>query len=63
MDIGKIFASVFIGIITIYLAYVLINTFSEITPEFAGFGGLLFIVIFIVIILGIIGLFRSLIWT
>lgn len=42
MDIAEIFKIVIGTIITVYIAFVLISSFSESSPEFAQYGWLIF---------------------
>ena len=59
-EIAKIFATIISLIIVLYIAYIIITSFIEITPGFAIFGWGIFIVILIFTILGIIAFFRDL---
>ena len=42
MDLSELFGTVIITIITVYIAFILINNFSKITPEFASYGWIIF---------------------
>ncbi|RLG24383.1 hypothetical protein DRN76_04080 [Methanosarcinales archaeon] len=54
MDIGELFATVVGSIITIYVAFIVIQQLVQITPEFAQYGWL----IFGALIVGIVAFFK-----
>lgn len=60
MDIAKLITLLVGGIIALYIVFILVSSLSEITPEFSGIGELWIVVVFIVLILGVITLFKNL---